>query len=117
MPRVRRRHKEVRKGPRLLGPESFKIEEMHREPTFLSPWYSSEREEEAGSVRETGSIKTPVKVFLLPDVTPLFFLYVHIKLRLEEGESSSSSFRCSFFFLSVDFEISKNFEKSITRGV
>lgn len=66
MPGVRRRHKEVRKGPRVLGPESFKIEEMHREPTFLSPWYSSERDEEVGSVRvETGSIKTPVKVFLL----------------------------------------------------
>lgn len=66
MPGVRRRHKEVRKGPRVLGPESFKIEEMHREPTFLSPWYSGERDEEVGSVRvETGSIKTPVKVFLL----------------------------------------------------
>lgn len=66
MPGVRRRHKEVRKGPRVLGPESFKIEEMHHEPTFLSPWYSGERDEEVGSVRvETGSIKTPVKVFLL----------------------------------------------------
>lgn len=66
MPGVRRQHKEVRKGPRVLGPESFKIEEMHREPTFLSPWYSGERDEEVGSVRvETGSIKTPVKVFLL----------------------------------------------------
>lgn len=63
---MRRQHKEVRKGPRVLGQESFKIEEMHREPTFLSPWYSGERDEEVGSVRvETGSIKTPVKVFLL----------------------------------------------------